>query len=282
MKFQNATPVSPDAIRPFRFQSGCVVFDRESSERYHGTFLSCRIPCPYLLKIHLDTRNLTTESGDKLYAQFDTRTFLKLIFIKFSRNEMHSCACARDAHSKLADLTIIIHDSKLWLRIQVYTQNCNRYNSESRFPSMTFPLFVNSISFLSVLFRYLHTYQTILDTSVHVLLVYSMPRDTFQIEFSRDPFTWCIYARPIIISHFDKCKRIDPTRDDPLSIDKVPLIIMTDWRFLLVKRQEHHRPACLRSISPLLVPGVCLTVTWNLMAVSSSMSRWIPLFNVNK
>lgn len=74
-----------------------------------------------------------------------------------------------------------------------------------------------------------------------------------------------MYARPIIISHFDKCKRIDLTRDDPLSIDKVPLIIMTDRGFLLVKRQEHHRPACLRSISPLFVPGVCLTVARNLM-----------------
>lgn len=40
---------------------------------------------------------------------------------------------------------------------------------------------------------------------------------------------------------------------------------MTDGGFLLVKRQEHHRPACLRSISPLFVPGVCLTVARNLM-----------------
>lgn len=64
-----------------------------------------------------------------------------------------------------------------------------------------------------------------------------------------------VRGRPIIISHFDKCKRIDLTRDDPLSIDKVPLIIMTDRGFLLVKRQEHHRPACLRSISLLFVPS---------------------------
>lgn len=85
--------------------------------------------------------------------------------------------CARDAHSKLADLTIIIHDSKLWLRIQVYTQNCNRYNSESRFPSMAFPLFVNSISFLSVLFRYLHTYQTILDIPLFMYYLYILCRE---------------------------------------------------------------------------------------------------------
>jgi len=44
--------------------------------------------------------------------------------------------------------------------------------------------------------------------------------------------------------------RIDLTRDDPLlPIDKVPFIIMTDGGILLVKRQEHHRPASLRSIS---------------------------------
>lgn len=72
-----------------------------------------------------------------------------------------------------------------------------------------------------------------------------------------------MYARPIIISHFDKCKRIDLTRDDPLSIDKVPLIIMTDRGFLLVKRQEHHRPVFDLSLRSSF--RVCLTVARNLM-----------------
>lgn len=158
-----------------------------------------------------------------------------------------------------------------------------RYNSGPRFPSMTFPSFANSLSFYWFLSFVIFIYQTILNISLssYITRIFYAAR-YFPIEFSRDPFTWCIYAKPIIIPHFDKCKRIDLTRDDPLSIDKVPLIIMTDWGFLLVKHQEHHRPACLRSISPLLVPGVCLTVTWNLMIVGSPMSRWIPPFNVNE
>lgn len=128
---------------------------------------------------------------------------------------------------------------------------------------MTFSWFVNFLSFRWFL---LFPAVTLFDISpsLHITRVLYVA-EYFPIEFSRDPFTWCMYARPIIISHFDKCKRIDLTRDDPLSIDKVPLIIMTDRGFLLVKRQEHHRPACLRSISPLFVSSVCLTVARNLM-----------------
>lgn len=47
MKFQNATPVSPDAIRPLRFQSGCVVFGREFSVRSIAAF-STKISGSYL------------------------------------------------------------------------------------------------------------------------------------------------------------------------------------------------------------------------------------------
>lgn len=81
-----------------------------------------------------------------------------------------------------------------------------------------------------------------------------------------------IYARPIVISHFDKCKQIDLTRDDPLPIDKVPLIIMTDRGFLLVKRQEHHRPVF--DLSPRSAfPAACLTVARNLVIVALPTSH---------
>jgi hypothetical protein len=55
--------------------------------------------------------------------------------------------------------------------------------------------------------------------------------------------------------------RIDLTRDDPLlPIDKVPLIIMTDGGFLLVKRQDHHRPA-QSSIHPSLSLSLSLSLS---------------------
>lgn len=47
MKFQNATPVSPDAIRPFRFQSGCVAFGRRDPECAVAAF-PAEISGPYL------------------------------------------------------------------------------------------------------------------------------------------------------------------------------------------------------------------------------------------
>lgn len=96
MKFQNATPVSPNAIRPFRFQSGCVVFDQESGERYRRTFfLELRVRI--CLKSILGTQILATESGDKLYIcnlipRVIQNSHLReiSIIIKFYRHEMHS------------------------------------------------------------------------------------------------------------------------------------------------------------------------------------------------
>jgi len=81
--------------------------------------------------------------------------------------------------------------------------------------------------------------------------------------------------------------RIDLTRDDPLlPIDKVPLIIMTDGGFLLVKRQEHHRPANRRSIpfsfslslSVSLFPAFCLSLKITLIVPSRRHARRL---NVN-
>lgn len=151
------------------------------------------------LKSILDTRNLTTESADKLYARFDTHTFSKLlfiivVFIKFSRDEMHFVfICTREiVHSKLADLTIIIHDSKLWLIIQVYTQNW-RYNSESRFPSILHFLyssilsrFIGPLSLSSHISNYIgHIpfFMYYLYTMYTIMYLYSMPWDTFQLNF---------------------------------------------------------------------------------------------------
>lgn len=85
----------------------------------------------------------------------------------------------------------------------------------------------------------------------------------------------CMHTKSIVISHFDKCKWIDLTWDDPLSIDKAPLIIMTDRGFLHVKRQEHKR-ACsyLRSLSfSISFHSSFPDVVWQLLAIS-----WLRIY----